>query len=441
VLGKRNAQEVVVMALARLNRTAEHTEGAGNCAFNAFALGLCTPQVFSQIERSVEAAKNNMDQRFAGFIRRVSEVLRVERNWVSVKTALLNLSSKEKVKLQSVLAPILRELSISIALNPADDIFHRGQTVVHLMSVFRDYRRKFCGKEAKQTDDVFSRHPFITRKFRKVCQETPDKIDQQKIIDNWWWHEGYPEFLQEMSKDGKWAGDLELARLARYFGVVLDVVRNDLVFNIYGHYGSFPFLHGHVAQQIPEKFKREIIDCLYDRDIIKRDLALAMNDHGIDFNVPEFNIITKRLNKISSFGEVHAFITDNCLNLKGLLVPKWYRNCMDELIQRNVIGRSMHSPDYFFVVDASLALDRIDAIPYYNEVIKICREYYEVHPQLVLQNIQGEHWESTVKLQTCEEAILQRFRMFEPGVAASAMQRAMIDSLRRSDEDVVKKRT
>jgi hypothetical protein len=59
----------------------------------------------------------------------------------------------------------------------------------------------------------------------------------------------------------------------------------------------------------------------------------------------------------------------------------------------------------------------------------------------VLQNIQGEHWESTVKLQTCEEAILQRFRMFEPGVAASAMQRAMIDSLRRSDEDVVKKRT
>ena len=424
------------MALARLNRVTEATEGAGNCAFNAFALGFCDARVLAQVERAVKASGTTPDARFKRFIQHVASALSVECRWSAVASALLTLRDEDKVKLQSVLAPILRDMSINLALKAADGLFHFQQTLEPFMSAYSDYT---CGRNggALARDDIFLRHDFITKKFREMREEE---------IHVWWRDQGYQQFLQKMRNNGEWAGDLELARLARYFGVVLDVVREDFVFNVYGNYGSFPYLHGGVGDNIPENYKREIMDCLYDRDIIKRNLRLSVNDKGIEFNLPEFAVIASRLSNVPNYEKVNAFVTEHCLALKGTHVPKaWHRRCREELIQRNVIGRDPdNSKQYVFTMNANQAMMCLGAVPYYDAVMNICRQHYEVHPLLVLHNKDGHHWENTLALPTPEEAFLRRIGFFGPEASQRLMQDSFLlstNQLRRSDEDLIRKFT
>ncbi len=393
------------MALARLSREIEHTEKDHECTFNAFALGLCQRKMLMQIERAMLAMNMPPDQRFAGFIRRVSKLLDIECSWSAVKANLIALRNQDKIRLQNVMAPILREMSIKLARKHADKDYHKSQTIIYLMSSFNDYRREYNHKkQVTKNEDVFSRHPFIVQKFREVCLTGLDKIKQLKIIDNWWFEQGYDIFLNEMSKPRCWAGDIELARLARYFGIVLDVVRGDFVFNIFGDFGNFPHLHDHIAPNIPEKYKGEIIDCLYDRDIIKRDYHAAMSSEGVDFSVPDFFTISKRLAAIPMYKEVNDFVNDHCMNLKGIAVPpNWSLACKLQLIQRNVIGRKFRSNEYFFDVDAGQAIMRIEPIRCYQEVIEICRAHYRIRPYMVLHNHSGPHWENTLEKLSAEE--------------------------------------
>ena len=49
------------MALARLNRKIEHTEGEGNCAFNAFSLALCDIEVLDHIEEYFSHSREEIE--------------------------------------------------------------------------------------------------------------------------------------------------------------------------------------------------------------------------------------------------------------------------------------------------------------------------------------------------------------------------------------------
>ena len=156
------------MALARYEREKETTIGQGNCAFNAFALALCDPAVFSQIERSLQSANENADGRFSQFIYSASETLRVDASWAAVKKELLRLHEADKHQLQNKIAPILRQLSIDIAVYSPDAVFLKSQTVVQLVSAYSDYQRNKLGKQVTSPDDIFSRHSYITDKFYEV---------------------------------------------------------------------------------------------------------------------------------------------------------------------------------------------------------------------------------------------------------------------------------
>jgi hypothetical protein len=431
------------MALARLKRQPEKTVGKGNCAFNAFALALCDKYVFLQIEQSIRAAGKDPDVRFAGFIRQVAERLKITNDWQSVKTALLQLRADNPVELQAVLAPILRERSMIIALDPIEYVRHIDQTYQPLISAFDDFRLRYSGNDIVNNDDIFSRHRFIQDKFDDVCRVESDDVLQYKIVDNWWWKEGYKTFIKEMSQDGAWAGDLELARLACYFDVVLKVVRDDFEHTIHGNYGSFPLLHG--ERDMEDDVIGDIMLCLYNRDIIARKQRDARHDSSYKFSIADFNLLIKRLSKIPDCEKVCSFVESNFHHLKGMEVPKWTSYCLSELIQRNVIGRGLDGKNYIFSIDAGEALLRINKIPCYQKIIAICRANYKCHPLLVLHN-KGMHWENTVTIIWQEEQLYRRIGLFlhHPPLPVNDFGAALLPGnvmRRNSDEDVVRRLT
>lgn len=398
------------MALARLKRKIEHTEGEGNCAFHAFALALCNRQVFSQIERSVYAAHTEPDVRFAGFIKRVAGKLNVNPRWRSVTRALLALREEDSRELQFILAPILRELSINIARDPADSAYHTLQTVEPMMGAFDAYCRN------KSDDDIFIKHNFIKMKFDEVSRTEMDEVMREKMLNQWWWSEGYDQFLVEMGKDGQWAGDLELARLARYFNVVVDGVKLEQgVENpvpIYGNYGYFPYLHGAMGSKVTKNQIADVMKCLYDRDILNREDS---NNKGVAFNVSSLFLLKDRLGKVHAYDEIIEFLMHQ-ENLKGQPLPKeWTSNLMiiAQLSQRNVIGRAKDGVSYIFSVDVGEAMLRIGEVPCYDVVKQICLESYEEHARLVLYNDRAYHWANTVPEFIPPKALIGRQGFFD----------------------------
>lgn len=90
---------------------AEDTFGDGNCAFNAFALGFCQPEVINQIQYDIR------DIEFVNFYVSIADQLKINPDWETVKKELikLRLGDKEQLrKLQRVLAPCFRELAYNL---------------------------------------------------------------------------------------------------------------------------------------------------------------------------------------------------------------------------------------------------------------------------------------------------------------------------------------
>lgn len=434
------------MALAKYEREKEFTLGQGNCAFNAFTLALCDSAVFSQIERSLSAANENIDARFHQFIFAAAVSLDVDPNWAAVKKELLRLREHDKSTLQYKISPVLRQLTADIAAYSPDAVFIKSGTVSQFVGTYHDYERKKMGKQVTAQDDMFSRHTFITDKFYEVYYgKEKDKLQRKKIIENWWWNEGYDKFLQEMRKDSVWAGDLELGRLAKYFNVVLEVIPEEgFLYNIYGDYGYFPFLDDKVGREIPKNDRNDVIEILRTRMVVERGHE-HVHEAGINFSVSNLWNIIKRLEKIPNYKQVMEFMTQQS-QLKGVIVPQWPRACLDELIQRNVIGRHKNGKDYIFAVDTNEALQRINEIPHIQAVSDICRKYFKALPTLVLHK-SPDHWSNTLKIISPEELAakkkiqeqMSRYKpdFFNTSVSAQVVQR-FTNPLRKSAESVVK---
>lgn len=414
------------MALARYEREKESTIGQGNCAFNAFTLALCDPAVFSQIERSLQSDNEECNERFNQFIHSAAESLRVEANWAAVKKELLRLREVDKQKLQNKIAPILRQLSIDIAVYSPDAVFLKSQTVVQLVSAYGDYQRNKLGKQVTSVDDIFSRHSFITDKFYAVYYgQEKDKLQRKKIIENWWWNEGYDQFLAEMSKDGVWAGDMELARLAKYFNVVLEVIPDEgFLYNIHGDYGYFPFLNDDIGRLIPKSDRKDVMDVLRSRMVIEQGHE-HVHVAGVNFSMSNLWNIIRRLEKIPNCKQVTEFISQHP-QLKEVTVPQqWPRVCIDELIQRNVIARHKNGKDYKFAINANDAMLRINEIQHCRAVSDICRKYFKALPTLVLHK-SSDHWSNTLKIISPEELenkkkIQEQLSKFKPAFFSSPL--------------------
>lgn len=442
-----NKRRGAFMALARLHRQPESTLGNGNCAFNAFALAITDEWVLHRIELSLKRDGLNPDQRFAGFIRRAAAALNVEVNWYSVKSRMLALRANDVISLQKMMAPVFRQMAVKLAVDDVDKIFHYQQTTEPLMSALDDYHRWSEGLEVKNEDDIFIRHGFIKNKFCQIIKEQNDETYQQKILDNWWWNEGYNAFINEMGRDGVYAGDLELARLARYFNVVLKAVGDQFEHIVYGVNGFFPFLHGDAAKNIPKQNIHDIMDCLYDREILMRDVRTSSNDKSIEFSVDitELDTIARRLRKIPEYERVSEFIGVHMENLKGLAVPaEWPYVCIKELIQRCVISSVKNGGGHVFCMDAPRAVIAIDEVPCRDEIMKICAEHFREHPLLVLynpetNNPQTKHWENTLPVLSPTEKLKRRAGLLFDNAVPSVNN--LLFERKTSDEDIVRRLT
>lgn len=425
------------MALARLKRKTETTLADNNCAFNAFALGLCDESLLSQIEKITQHGNKTPDERFRLFIGMTATALSVPDDWVSVKKALLDLRVSDKTRLQVVLARILRTLSVDLAKLPAEEEYHYQKTIEPLLSAFYCYNNpELFGYD---NEEIFFKHSFIKRAFRGANEAS---------ILKWWKEAGYQKFLEKMNKNGIWAGDLELARLARYFEMVLEIAKVDFSYMVYGNFGRLPSLKGVAGADIDEGQKDKIKQCLYDREIIRRPLHGARNDDADEFVMPGLFRIYIRLDAVPQVELVNAFIEENAQALKNQPVPvTWSPRCIEELLQRNVIIYDQCKKLCFSAMEANRAMIAINAVPCLVAVKEIFRKHYVQHPLMVLslQKVNGcEHWENTKSLATPKDYLLPRIGHF--GAAQRLRSNTLIvlpakSALRRSDEDVVRRKT
>lgn len=421
------------MALNRLNREIEDAERDGNCAFNAFVLALCDDYVLYLIERSLYGKQQSPDEYLHQFIQAVAKAYQLEPRWQVVKQRLIDLKKNNKRDLQKTLAPIMRQLCMDIAEDPERYLYYQHILYNYFLGAF-DYYSK------GQHDDIFSRHAFIINKFYEVLHATDDETQRYKMLDQWWWKEGYQTFLQAMRRDGVWAGDLELARLGEYFNVILHIIYNDEDYGLHGNYGNLPLLQQDI-------FKNDVDDiylCLYGRGIINRELVEVNRVLSHPFSVTSQNQLDSRLARIPEYHIVLAFVEENFSTLKGLSVPStWPQKCLNELIQRNVIVRGQDGKSYIFSQDAGTALLEIDEVPCYQQVLKLCREHYQEHACLVLRKTDeyGGHWQNTKLILDASERFHQRVTLAMQGNAAPHLFWQQPIFLRRSNEDLIKKLT
>lgn len=142
----------------------ESAIGDGNCAFNAFILGLCQRDTLDRIEKIMQSEKKEIDEALSKFIEQASESLGVlPANFITLKKELLRLRDTDPRKLQKALAPIMRNLACDLLEEPPYGPKSLEQS---LLSAYDGFINP--GAVGVVRDDVFSVHQFIKNKFSKL---------------------------------------------------------------------------------------------------------------------------------------------------------------------------------------------------------------------------------------------------------------------------------
>lgn len=243
------------MALARLHRKVEYTEGEGDCAFNAFSLALCEIDVLDHIEEYFRNSREEIDIALAEFISDMSNQLHVEASWEVLKIALLQLrdNPRDKVKLQRTIAPILRDLSITIISRYEDILYQLNVYNDVLRREYKAFKEVEVNGQGNSQDRLFSRYAFIWSKFTEISSnsELAEQMEEQeeRIIDWWWgWHKkpdqlsGCMQFKAALDSSGKKGpphSDLKLVQVAN--ALTPDVInhRVHMSFNLLSSYDCY----------------------------------------------------------------------------------------------------------------------------------------------------------------------------------------------------------
>lgn len=238
----------------------EEAIGDGNCAFNAFILGLTQQSILDRIEKAFIQRNKKLDDELADFIAEVSKQFNTARNWQAAKAKLLALrygSKQDKTDLQTKLAPFMRQMAVT--LHHANPQQFCELTLSPLESAFGDYVFQQYGlDQASVADDVFTKHEFIRSQFKEWYDGVARDLSQEKIVDEnklnaaiekykekliaWWMggEQNYQFFLANMNQHAEWAGDLELAALAKYFHVNVSVHRQSRVYRVVEQSDTLP---------------------------------------------------------------------------------------------------------------------------------------------------------------------------------------------------------
>ncbi len=420
------------MARARTEEV-EETLQDGNCAFSAFALALCKPDVFAKIEGISRSRHSTPDKTWHRFIKLAAAAFNVAEDWRSVKLAMLAWRKQDKAEFQKKAARVLRTLSHDLALTSTIDeySYYYRKTTNELEFAYLAY----TPNDGATEDDIFCRHSFIKTKF----DEFKLQGSSTDAIFIWWLSQGYELFLDAMNKNAEYAGDLELARLARYFEVSLLRLNGP---PLYRNFGYFPNIKSSLFASIDITVKEQIMYALIDRGIVDNDSSEPAR--GNKFDLPSLSLIYSRLGKMKDYDLVATYINALTANLKGTAVPRaWPESCVSELLHRNVIGRAPKSEGLFFYKEAENALRAIDEVPQLAWVKSLCLSYYESHPELTLKHklIQSEgrsvgHWDNvnvrapSDLISPVNQGLFKANTLFEGTIAAKFMYQALTNQLK-----------
>lgn len=243
----------------RSNRIFE-TIRNGNCTFNAFALPLSLHLDYIQtvfFGSQVKLSSKDI-QACKLFLKQVGKALNLHPiKFSTIKSKLLSLNAQEKyADIQKALAPALRQLAVSQLKNNEEA---QAATLQSLLNTFEHYQTP----EAAQ-DDIYLQHSFIDNKFQALlnkahlmklcednaaflevlkksnCNQNEIKTIAQSFLEAWWKEEGYDQFLEQMKRDTFYAGDLELAALAKFFKLNLKITSPHYSYEAYTENRSAP---------------------------------------------------------------------------------------------------------------------------------------------------------------------------------------------------------
>lgn len=399
------------MANARTEEIEESLQD-GNCAFNSFALALCTKELLAKIEHFIYSRGTYPDHVWHHFIKLAAAALNVTENWLSVKLAMLEWREKDKAEFQKKLAKVFRMLAHDLAKTHIvnEYLYYYNKTIAVFQAAFLDYIPNDKGSK----DDIFCRHEFIEEKFKEFKR---NDVPLNAVM-LWWMNNGYEKFLDAMSKNAEHAGDLELARLARYFN--LSLLRLDGP-SIYRNFGYFPDISTDKFSEIDAPVRAQIMVALVNRGIV--DKFSSEPGCGFKFNLATRSEMALRLQRIKHFDLVNGYIRAQTTDINGTAVPKdWPEECVAELVQRNVIGRLTSNSDYTFSRDTEKALRTIEAIPQQAWVKSLCFKHLETHPEVMLKHkffiVDGEkigHWDNVIIKDKTKIPSIMLFGLYKPG--------------------------
>jgi HEAT repeat protein len=204
----------------------------GNCAINAFALGICDIVLQNKDRLANNKIKTLLDALNPLFLQQAGLTLLA---WLEKET--------NNDKRQAVLAPILRELAVEYIESHVD--YYKESYEAGLLAAFEQYK-------LNQPEDTFSVHSHIRKKFNElnvlsnIRDQSSDvkvtKEDQETQALLAWWNKGtgknssgFQEYLSHLKLPARGAGDrerwgseVEIGALAFRLGVTIKIVKPDI---------------------------------------------------------------------------------------------------------------------------------------------------------------------------------------------------------------------
>ena len=350
----------------------EKAEADGNCAFNAFALVLCTGNVLSKLSLSDDSQ----------FVVKASQLLNVNpATWPALRKVLTS-PSISKIELQTTLAPLLRALSIeTVTSNPNENQKHSEATLAPLVVEFSNYLSLKNDPlnpplNYNNIGDIFYRHGNIRDKFSELQQRLASSSEAalSDELTSWWRSAGHAKFMNNMRQPKVFAGDMELAQLGKYFGINIFIEsRARKMHNVQIHHAN-----GTLTPTL------ELVPGLRS-ELANRHIAEADNTWIV---ISQDDLI-KRLSAVPQLVEVEALLaTAPRINTRipDHIDPK----TRDELLVRGLIDKTRTL--FAMNIDPGFAIPRIRELPQKDLVVKEWNKSYVESPAIFLQNESAVHW-------------------------------------------------
>ncbi|WP_148326092.1 hypothetical protein [Aquicella lusitana] len=245
-----------------------------------------------------------------------------------------------------------------------------------------------------------------TTELNQLEKQLDDVFQEKEVaLLAWWEEEGYGTFMANMKKPGQWAGDLELGQLGRFWGANVDGYKNDNPHHIHIEHGTISLDKEKESYLLENKNgKKNDIQQLSDRGVVDcvEDITVAI----MPLTKEE---VTQRLDAVPESEKVLQFLAeqkDQRVPFKNVYVPdtqelKWSAECVDQLVQRNVIARTpqnqfkftdLTDEDQFSEAAYKEAETRIQKIEDKDRILSTREECHVDAPVLALINNEGIHW-------------------------------------------------